>query len=1156
MAKFKLFLFGTPRVTVDGDFVQLNLRKGLALLAYVAVTRCAHSRDALATLLWPEKDQQSARANLRRTLYELSRLLGESLLDAAAETIALDDNAPLWIDTEHFQKCLAQHLPAAPASKIDSAKKDAARPARLVEAVELYSADFMAGFTLPDCPEFDEWQFFQREALRSSFAGLVQHLVLLHEAEAQWEEAARYARRWLALDPLEEAVHRRLMQLYAQAGQAGAALRQFEECARILDEELGVSPEAETTALFEAIRSRRFPTVDRSASRAGHPAGVVGEQVSETIAVEPPAVTVGLAAANTVPVSTTPFVGRRQELAELLRRLRDPHCRLLTLVGPGGIGKTRLASEVVAAIRNSQAGSVASEDPPYFEDGSFFVPLQPVNAASGIVSAIAGALRLQFYSGTPAQEQLSQFLREKELLLALDNFEHLLAGAGSVAEILAAAPRVKVLVTSREALKLHEEWFHPLAGMRLPPSPQLQQRQQANRGAIEGGEAGNGDSDNHVADYDAIQLFIQTARRAQPAFDPASQMAEIVRICRLVDGMPLAIELAASWLKVLSCEQIAGEIEGGIDILVTRHQNVPARHRSMRVVLEHSWQLLGEEAQRVLKRLSVFRGGFLQDAAAVAGANLLTLADLVDKSWIYRTPGGRYQIHELLRQYAADRLAEAAHEEAEMQDRHATFYLRQVAELEAALIGPEQPVALDRIGEEVDNVLAAWARAVAVRSFDLIDSSLHALYFFFHTRSRYVEGEELFRNALRQVETDCGSDGEAEKAPFARDLALRLQVRLADFLLFQGAMAEATRLLSAALRAIRDRREAALAYEVLGRIEKLLGNRATAEAALHRSLELAREVGDLNQMADALGALSDIASSWADFVEGKQYAEEALAICRRIGRPDLTARVLAALAWPVSCLGDYTQSEEYYRESLEIAEAISSPYGIALATNFLGWCAFCTGGERLPEALALHAQAMAIWRQIGQRTNLSMCLIDYALAAIELGDYATALRHAQEGVNLTVEMGHVDLTSYGLYCLGTAKCGLGDLAAAQRYLLRSLQLAKQAELPDNMMAALYFVAHLRIKEGQLPNLPAVEQMKKQSEAMELLALLIQHRATWQLFRDRALRLQAELSATLPADLAAAAIERGRRRTVIDVVAEICKDADDQGYKDDQVIGKV
>lgn len=245
--ELKLYLFGPPRVERNGQQVEIPLRKALALFAYLADTRQSYSRDLLATLFWPDKNQQIARANLRRTIHALRQLLDEHLFEASAEQITLRTDAPIWLDVEQFQQQLA-----------------AANLPSLIEAADLYTADFMAGFTLPDCPEFDDWQFFRREELRGSFATLLEQVVSTYEADQKWEEALRYARRWLALDPLEEATHRRLMQLYAQVGQLGAALRQYEECVRILAEELDALPNEETTALYQAIRTRRLPSPNKS----------------------------------------------------------------------------------------------------------------------------------------------------------------------------------------------------------------------------------------------------------------------------------------------------------------------------------------------------------------------------------------------------------------------------------------------------------------------------------------------------------------------------------------------------------------------------------------------------------------------------------------------------------------------------------------------------------------------------------------------------------------------------------------------------------------------------------------------------------------------------------------------------------------------------
>jgi DNA-binding SARP family transcriptional activator/pimeloyl-ACP methyl ester carboxylesterase len=253
MARLKLFVLGPPRLERDAQPIELNLRKALALLVYMAVTGQPHSRDALATLLWPEADQGEGRARLRRTLHRLTQSLGDAVLDAGPDTIRLRSDAQLWLDSAVFRQYVAAGLPASPADALAPE-----RIARLVDAAALYQDDFLAGFTLPDSPAFDEWQFFVRESLRQLYGQLLEQLVAAYRSQSAWDEAIPYARRWVALDGLHEPAHRALMRLYAWAGQQAAALRQYQECARLLEVELGVEPEDETTALYEAIRARQL----------------------------------------------------------------------------------------------------------------------------------------------------------------------------------------------------------------------------------------------------------------------------------------------------------------------------------------------------------------------------------------------------------------------------------------------------------------------------------------------------------------------------------------------------------------------------------------------------------------------------------------------------------------------------------------------------------------------------------------------------------------------------------------------------------------------------------------------------------------------------------------------------------------------------------
>ena len=375
-----------------------------------------------------------------------------------------------------------------------------------------------------------------------------------------------------------------------------------------------------------------------------------------------------------LPPYPTPFVGRQDELEQINALLSDPICRLVTLIGPGGIGKTRLALRC------------AEDQQPNFPDGVFFVPLTPVDSSDLIASAIASALQLTFYSPEDLRVQIVRYLSEKHMLLVMDNFEHLLADTSLLEDALRAAPDLKFIVTSRERLNLLEEWTLVLEGLSFPAEQTTEPPES----------------------YSAVQLFAQRARQMQPDFSIRSNAESIQIICQRVEGMPLALELAASWLRAMSCHQIAAHMEQSYDFLTTPLRNVPERHRSLRAVFEQSWKLLSAGEQQVLTRLSVFRGGFdLQAAEQIAGASLPMLAGLADKSLIQMKGDGRYDLHELLRQYAAEKLSASATVDAA--NRHLDYYLKLADMAEPYLWSIEQMRWYDRLEADIDNLRTALA---------------------------------------------------------------------------------------------------------------------------------------------------------------------------------------------------------------------------------------------------------------------------------------------------------------------------------------------------------------------------------------------------------------------------------------------------------------
>jgi diguanylate cyclase (GGDEF)-like protein len=716
MSRLSLYLLGPPRIERDGKPVQIRRRKAIALLAYLAVTGRAHSRDALATLLWPEQSQSRARAGLRTALADLRAALGDGWLEADRETVCLTEDQAPWLDARAFRDLLA----ACQAHEHASLEACTTCLDVLSEASSLYHDDFLAGFTLPDSPAFDEWQFFESQGLRDELALVLEQLALAHGRHGEHEQAINYARRWVALDPLHEPAQRCLMRLYAGSGQRAAALRQYEACVRMLEAELGVPPGEETAELGRSIRE--------------------GCQVGEPSPAPK-------ARQHNLPASLTPFVGRERELAQVRSYLRSSDCRLLTVTGPGGMGKTHLALEAVAALVDA------------FHDGVWFVPLAPLQSADGILPAVAYALSFDYMRVGDPQRQLLDHLSESNMLLVLDNLEHLLDGADGangadlVAEMLRAAPEVRILATSRARLNVHGERVLTLEGMDYPAP---------DRGAQDEPLVVSSRQDSGAGERrDAPELFLSSARRAQPDLAlTEDDLAHVAEICRLVEGLPLAIVLAAGWVSALSPAEIAAEIRHSLDILETDMRGIPAegavggeRHRSIRAVFDHSWSLLTQREREVFRGLSVFRGSFTRQAARqVAGASLRELMALVNKSLLQRVSRERYQVHELLRRYGAERLDETPDGGKAVRDRHSGYYTGVVEAWGAGWpFGSLWTTTVTEMDVEIENARAAWDWALAQGNVGRLDRSAEGLCRCYLWWRRREEGTAMCQSAAERL---------------------------------------------------------------------------------------------------------------------------------------------------------------------------------------------------------------------------------------------------------------------------------------------------------------------------------------------------------------------------------------------------------------------
>lgn len=990
MKNLTLSLLGPPQVTLDGLPVTFESRKAIALLAYLAVTNTDHNRAELATLLWPESDSKRARGALRYTLSLLRKELGEGWLRVEGQTVSLQGHPGFWLDVAQFHKLWAayqaHHHP--PNELCDRCL------VALTEAMALYRADFMTGFSLRDSPDFDEWQFFQMESLRRGLASALERLTHYHAGQAEVEKAIAYAHRWLKLDPLHEPVHRELMGLYAAAGQWAAAMRQYEECAQMLDEEFGVSPSPETAHLYERIRGDKA---------TGGQADWGGMGI---ISSSPPAPTMPAPSQN-LPPQSTPFMGREKELADLAQLIENDNLRLLNIVGPGGIGKTRLALEAAAAQRDR------------FADGVYFVSLAPLSSADNIVPAIAEAIRLSFSEGSEPYTQLLDFLHSRQILLLLDNVEHLLAGSASslhsfITDVLQWAPRLKVLVTSRVRLKLQAEHIYPLHGLGLPVD------------TIFDDVVLTGESLLSTARYPALELFQQRARQVQPSLvSPA--LADVVRICRLTEGMPLAIELAAAMTSVLSLPAIATEIERNLDVLTTDWQDVHIRHRSMRAVFDSSWRALTTSEQAVFARLALFRGGFTREAAEqVAQATLDNLASLVNKSFLHHQLPGRYEIHELMRQYAVEKLAASPGEKETVQRRHSDYYSRFLDRSVARWHRDYRPEIMAHIAIEIDNLRQGWQWALVRQDTTVLLPYTENLWPFYKARGRFSEAVDIFTQTLNSIRANPHGTTREQQAEYERLLG-EAYFGLGQGEISQKYLQHALNLVGQPIPATRGRRlwglfgqilrqivrrlrpksgdrplpdqekraflTAAIAYDRLGQIHYLANEVISASYAVVRGVNLAEKAGYSPTLAIAYANISLLCGlfsrvRWADI-----YAHLAEKMARKFH--DLPAQAAIALRLSVyrATIGQWEQAIAEGQRALRLYQQLEDRRNWGDCLTILGSITFLQGrfGDSITYCAALQTLSNVgynvehrIWAICGQALNLlNLGRLEEALALVE-----------------------------------------------------------------------------------------------------------------------------------------------------------------------------
>ncbi len=943
-AGLEIRLFGGLQLTLNGSpLTGFTSHKAAALLAYLVVERRPHAREILAALLWGGLPDADARNNLRQTLTNLRKLVGP-YLRIDRETVAFQATGACVIDVDTFLESLHKGETQSAESRTE--------PWQTASAV--YVGDFLAGFVVRDAPEFEEWLLTQRARYRELALHMLHALTEQLATQGEYGRAVETATRQLALDPWREEAHRHLMRLKARTGQRSAAIAQYETCRQILERELGVEPAAETTALVERLKAaQRGPR-------------------------------------HNLPGSLTGFVGREAEEALLHRRLADPACRLVTLSGPGGVGKTRLALRVAETLAET------------YINGAWFAPLSGASPED-LIEHLADAIGLVLRAGN-LKNQLLNALRARELLLVLDNFEHLVESAGLLSDILQAAPDVKILVTSRERLDLKSEWVFALDGFAVPTDAEAEPARSA-----------------------AGQLFLQVFDRQQPETPLTLDDAPaILEICRLVGGLPLGIELAAARARTHTCAATAAEIKRGSDDLATRQRDVPERQRSLRAVVDSSVAALSAEARRVFVELAVFPREFTAAAAsAIVRAAPDQLAALVDRSLVRRW-GSRYDVHEVLRRYAIEALSVQGDLLAELKGRHCQFYADRMQSLTDLAQRPgDEGAWMAAVADDFDNLRAAWDWASGQQRWTELGRLLEGVFRFMNVRGHYREGAAWFSLPVEPLTPDPQATDERGR------LAFRLSVARARFLLELGQAEAAVPLFEAGrvyFEHVTEPAQLTRCLSGLGTAARARGQFERARAYCSAQLETARAHDLRGEEATALNNLGVVVSDMGEYAEAIRLHRQCLAVRRELGDRVGIASSLINLATALVDQGDDTQTVALLKEALTISREFNDARRTGAVLTNLGAAARRAG--RFDEERDYYRQALSVHRESGHRLGVALALNNLGSAAARLGDVADARRSLRAAL-VEAQAGHFDFVALdALVWLALLAAQAGDTVTA------------------------------------------------------------------------------------------------------------------------------
>ncbi len=964
-----------------------------ALLAYLVLSpNRLHSREELADLLWPDTEPELARGNLRAALSSLRRQM-EPPGDPAGSVFVADGRTHLHLNPDSLKTDVAEFetaLAAAARSRGESAAH------HLSAAVAQYAGPLLPGY-------YDSWVLSERERLAEAHVRALQQLSVLREEAGDADQALDYARRAVSADPLREEAHAAVIRLLMQSGQSGAARRQFDELSRVFREHYDSQPDPKIKALLDRppameIAVKHGPVPVRSAAAppaVPPPAPSAAKEAREPetgASTEPEAPvrdteTAGLP--QNFPVLVTRFFGREDEMAALRARLTDPQTRLVTVTGPGGSGKTRFASETSQRLGD------------HFPGGIYFVPLVDVREADRLPEALAAALGIGQGGAqsvsllNQVEEALTAATTSGPALFVLDNFEQLAeSGAGLIADLLARVPGLCCLVTSRQRLRIEAESEFPLLPLPTPEYPGTPER---------------------LLEFSSVELFVSRAQGARADFQLTGRnAASVASLCARLEGMPLAIELAAAWMSVLSPAQMLARMTRRLDLLVSRRRDVSPRHRTLRAAIESSVALLSPDVRKFFACLSVFRGGWTLEAAEVVAGEpraVEYLTELSDHSLVVRVNdpnlesdgagGVRFRMLETLREFAEELQGEEPEETERLRYRHAHWGLDFAEEAAPFLEGSDQVVWLHRLQADHDNLRAALGYLL---EHD-VEAELRlaaALFRFWQSRGPITEAHEWLEQGL---ERDTAAGRVA--APEVRALALECSGTLAWYRSdLTGAKARLHESI-ALYRELGDGVGVARSINSFAGMQNIANNPDSARLMLEEGLAEMTALGGESGMAGRhilLESLTRDAVIRDDRETAKRYGEEWMTLARASGDHHLIAAAITWESFAAINAGDYERAKVLLTENLAITREVHEALYVCSTLWGLGYIALFEGDAA--RAGTLHREAMrAVAGVTGYDFSVVHVITGLATAALADGYAEHAARLFGAGSMLRERLG-------------------------------------------------------------------------------------------------------------------------------------------------------